>query len=157
MTSYTEALDKELNSWLGTPYVPGQAMRGPRGGVDCRYFVCCVMDNLYNLKPRPPLPVRVAKDTGMHNIAKAVAALDAVRGRWPSQDIPLDRPLLPGDVVAVRAGGLMAPSHALIVGGDGKKFWHSMYGAGVCYTNRSGLGGTIVGVYRPLEVNRWLL
>lgn len=37
-----EAVLKEAQSWLGTPFRDCARVKGPRGGVDCGQFLCCV-------------------------------------------------------------------------------------------------------------------
>lgn len=44
MTDQTqrEAVLREAQSWLGTPFRDCARIKGPRGGVDCGQFLCCV-------------------------------------------------------------------------------------------------------------------
>lgn len=42
ITVQREAVLKEAASWLGTPFRDCARVKGPRGGVDCGQFLCCV-------------------------------------------------------------------------------------------------------------------
>lgn len=123
-------------------------------GVDCRYFVVGVLDNLYGT--HPPLPERLPSDTGFHDREKAYRVLNQLAGRWPSRILAQDESLQGADIIVVRYGGLSSPSHALIVGGDGKKIWHSASGIGVNVTSLQGIVGKIVRTFRPMETHQWL-
>jgi len=52
-----EAVIKELNTWIGTPYNPNQMVKGRQGGVDCAMLLVGVYGNVGLLPegfdPRP--------------------------------------------------------------------------------------------------------
>lgn len=146
----TDRAKEVLESWRGTPYMPGQQCKG--GGVDCVRFVCGVLDEFRGDVPQgvESLP----QDICLHNKAGAIAGMKRIMERY-SPVISIDRIIEPLDVVVVGpANG--GPGHALIAGYQPNTLWHSI-GRGVQVT---GLGlnqrlSRLFKIYRMAERDRW--
>ncbi len=149
-TNWQNRLETVLRSWEGTPWAAGQCC--PGRGVDCRYFVCGVLDELYQI--RSPLPPRKPLDTAIHNRDGAVTALRQLIDRYPSETIPVDSAFEPGDVLIVRPplAHDQTLKHAIIIGPGGRA-WHAGRG-GVSYIAIA--GWAVTHAFRPLEKQRWI-
>jgi hypothetical protein len=127
-----------LESWLGTRYMPGQLMKGV--GVDCRYFLVGVMDEMYRIPADLPLPPRLDPWIAHHDRDAAVRATRAVMSRWPCSVMRgwTHDDLEPGDVVLIRRSTrtlLADPGHVMLVGVRPRELWHSDGTSdGVCRT-----------------------
>lgn len=147
-------LERILDSWEGTAYVPGQQMKG--AGVDCVRFVCAVLDELYGFK-RVPLP-ELPADLALHQRNTAIAAMRYIIGLYEPNVSVEDGRLEPGDilVVAQKGGG---PGHAMIVGARKNELWHSnsrrVQMTGIGFLGEEGHGYKLYGVYRLLDRERW--
>lgn len=147
-------LQRILEAWEGTPYVPGQQMKG--AGVDCVRFVCAVLDELYGFSRSKieDLP----GDIALHSRGTAVAAMKLIMSIYePNMSID-DGSLEPGDilVVAPPAGG---PGHAMIVGGRENELWHStqhrVQMTGIGFITAAYHGWRLFGAYRACDRERW--
>lgn len=149
-------LGEVLGSWLGTPYSPGNQVKGPQGGVDCVRFVCAVLDELYGTK-RIPIP-ELPNDVAMHSRDTAFAAMRfLLRAYEPHREV-VDGILEPGDVlvVAMPGGG---PGHAMIAGPDLNTLWHAtgreVQRAGIGFLWAGYSDWKLSAVYRVLDRERW--
>lgn len=149
-----EKLQKILDSWEGTPYMPGQQMKG--AGVDCVRFVCAVLDELYGFS-RVAIP-ELPGDIALHARDTAVAAMRYIMKLYEPNEPVLDGVLEPGDilVVAPPKGG---PGHAMIAGGRENELWHSMdrrvQRTGIGFLTDKYHGWQFYGAYRALDRERW--
>lgn len=148
-------LERILDSWEGTPYVPGQQMKG--AGVDCVRFVCAVLDELYGFA-RVPLP-ELPGDISLHARETAIAAMRFIMKIYEPNEQVMDGHLEPGDILVVAPpnGG---PGHAMIVGARENEVWHStdrrvqMTGIG---TLDNGMNGwRFYAAYRATDRERWV-
>ena len=144
-----------LDSWEGTPYAPGQQMKG--AGVDCVRFVCGVLDECYGSKriPVPELP----GDIALHQRGTAIAAMRFIMELYKPNAAVTDEVLEPGDIVVVGpAGG--GPGHAMIVGARTNELWHStdrrVQMTGLGFLQQHSHGYSLFGVYRALDRERWV-
>lgn len=141
-------LDAILNSWLGTPYVRGQCLRGV--AVDCAHFVAAVLDELYAIPPDGGL---LPTDPGLAREGVA-GAIRAMMKRWPHEDVDPHQ-LEPGDLLFVRAGGL-GGGHVLIAGPRKAELWHADSGGfGVCRTGAGAFVPDAIRAFRPKDKHRW--
>ncbi len=148
-------LQRILESWEGTPYFPGQQMKG--AGVDCVRFVCAVLDELYGYKrvEIPDLP----GDIAMHARDTAIAAMRYVMKLYEPNVPVLDGILEPGDILVVAPpnGG---PGHAMIVGAQQNELWHStdrrVQMTGIGFLQEKTHGWKLYGAYRALDRERWV-
>lgn len=142
-------VDAELESWVGTPFVAGQRLKGV--GVDCVRFVAAVLDEMFR-ETRIPLD-RLPQDLSMHNPAGARAALRLFKKAYaPTVDIA-DNVVEVGDVIIV---GVRGPAHAIFCGS--KQSY--LYEAGSRRVIRTGLSTLrhpvrVFATIRPVEKHRW--
>jgi cell wall-associated NlpC family hydrolase len=152
-TEARAALDAALRSWDGTPYLPGQQAKGPKGGVDCVRFVAAVLDELYGkVTPIETLP----QDAALHARATAVLAMKRIITLYRPNERVADDTIEPGDVlVTSQPGG--GPGHALIAGPRRWTLWESTLD-GVHFTGWGGIvaaGYRLEAVYRPQLKASW--
>lgn len=146
-----ERLEQVLQSWRGTPWLEGQRCKGERGGVDCRYFVAGVLDELYGVDHARALP-RVANDIGVNDARAGARAVEAMMALYPHT---INRSGLaePGDILIARRG--MGPGHALIVGPRPNVAWHAMRGIGVTTIGPGRLSNLVMRIYRMSRKESW--
>ena len=143
-------LNQILQSWKGTPWGAGQCCRGK--GVDCRYFVMGVLDELYGITD--PLPPRLSQDTSKNNRTLAIAAVTQISKRYPCTMNSGDE-LEPGDVIIARSPDAAAETlqHALIIGvGEPVPIWNASSG-GVGYTSLS--NWIVTASFKTLNKETW--
>lgn len=138
-----------LESWAGTPYLPGCSARGRSGGVDCVRFVVGVLDELYGV--RTPVE-RLPPSTSLHNRAAAMRAMRVMVQAWPCEVIDPGEPPMTTDVIILRHGA--GPGHVAILSPVPNVVWHSTYPSGVV---KAGLGslGHVEAIFRLAELSRW--
>lgn len=130
-----------IQSWEGTPYVPGQQCKGV--AVDCVRFVSGVLDKIMGKTVKLP---RLPQDASFHNPELTKKWLRIFLKHYPSTVVK-NGIVEPGDVIIMgpRNGG---PGHAAIIGAKG--YWH-------CGTYGVCMGGLSVsgdGVYNFRQVRR---
>lgn len=115
MTRY----ERVLESWLGTPYMPGQARKG--AGVDCIGFVFAVLDEMLGVKTKF---IRMPADACVHAPHLTEQHAETLRACYATDEVEVSN-IRPGDVVVSgpEKGG---PGHVLIVGTDGF-LWHATH------------------------------
>lgn len=140
--------------WAGTPYVPGNRVRG--NGSDCAQLVPAFLDFMYRTGRQTPIP-RMSQDTGTHNARAAWGTVKAVRQSFPSH-VVRDATIEPGDIIITRAThdftGPENPGHAMIAMPSPGTAIHAMPLSGVCITSVAVTRG-ILRVYRLEEKFRW--
>jgi cell wall-associated NlpC family hydrolase len=151
---WQQHLQAVLESWAGTPWVAGQQLRGPHGGVDCVRFVVAVLDELHRMT-RPAIR-RLPQDASVHDRLGMMAAARAIRQRYPHAVIAAGAGAIePGDVVVMQAGAAGGPGHVAIAGpGGARELWHATSGAGVVCTSAAA-SANIVWIWRPLGKEAW--
>lgn len=109
-----------LESWRGTPYMPGQCCKGV--GVDCVRFVVAVLDELAGVKTDIKT---IAPDAAVHSADVAQEAFERLIDRFDCSEIT-DGFVEPGDVLATGPleGG---PGHAVIVGSQRRMCWDAVH------------------------------
>lgn len=112
-------MERILWQWEGTPYVPGQCLRGV--GAFCTAFLCAVLDELYGRTPATPLP-EIPDDASMHSPETARAGLRWFLRHYPNHVQIFDGIVQPGDVLVTgpKGGG---PGHAILVGPRENTMW----------------------------------
>jgi cell wall-associated NlpC family hydrolase len=151
MMTWQERLDSVLRSWIGTPWRAGQCMKGAAGGVDCRYFVIGVMDELYGITA--PLPARLPQDTSSNNPPLAASSIREIVERYGGRFLKPDEILEPGDGLIVREPGTHAEKlqHGMICGLR-NEVWNCSFPR-VGYTSMA--GWQIVRRFRPPNKESW--
>lgn len=144
-------LDAVQKSWLGTPYMEGQSVKG--AGVDCIRLVTSILDELYGLTGTSELPV-TPRDLGQHSDGWLRLA------KYALQTYPLEQEshntIQPGDVILTRGSKNSKPdsvSHIAMAGRSGSVIHATSPRVGM--TAIAGLP-PIERVYRPLQVERWI-
>lgn len=134
--------------------MPGNCVLGL--GVDCRYFVMGVLDELYNV--RDPMPARLPPETATFNLPLAMDSVHQIADRYPCI-IRRKGDVEPGDVIVSRRLGektvLSTPAHVMVYTGGGV-CWHATKQAGGVIA--TGLGAWIDGrvrIYRPQSTDGW--
>lgn len=143
------ALGRVLVSWQGTPYRPGQAMRGR--GVDCVHFIDEVLLELAGRPPVEPLP-RLPAAMSLHDRRGATRAVHSMARRHTIDVLRGARPTA-GDVLIYKRGA--APGHVLIVGPDERTAWHADEEVGVCFTSVVTVMKSVMRAYRPRYKEAW--
>lgn len=150
----TKKIDVICNSWVNTPYMPGQRCKNV--GVDCVQFICGVLDELNNRPCGSTEISRLSQDTGandhdgMHGaiIAKQIMKLN------PAKRLDVFC-LQPGDLVVCKLGRYGGGGHTMIVSGQKNVLYHA------CNVERKvtkrGFGSIKNGLhaYRFLNRNNW--
>lgn len=161
MMTWQEHLQTVLSRWKGTPYAAGQHCVG--AGVDCRYFVVMVLDELFGITS--PLPRRRNTFTGVFDLDGALDAMREIVARYPNEQVELPPadfqmppafPGQPGDIVLARnkfEPGVH-PAHLGIVGLRQGEVWHASV-SGVYPTSIGALGSSIERLWRPLNKESW--
>lgn len=148
-------LDRVLSSWVGTPYMHGQRVKGQ--GVDCAQLTFAVMDELLR-RPLPTLCPRMTADAANLSARAAFATILAGRRAFESE-IVRDGTVKPGDIILTRAtggdSGPRRPGHAAIAAVRPGTCLHAVRGVGACFTSIDALPG-VLRVVRPLEKHRWV-
>lgn len=143
-------LDSVQRSWLNTPYMEGQSVKG--AGVDCIRLVTSILDELYGLDGTKDLPI-TARDIGHHSgawrtLAKFALETYPLESEWHGT-------IQPGDVILTRGESNAKPdsvSHIAMAGRSGAVIHATP--PRVSMTAIAGLP-PIERVYRPLNVERW--
>jgi len=148
-------LQQSLERWRGTPWVAGQQLRGPRGGVDCVRFVVGVLDELFRLD-LPNIP-RLPQDMSLHDREGAMRVARAIEERYPHTLIESVFEIEPGDVIVLRTGAGAGPGHVLIAGSNPKQLWHASERVGVTTTSLAMFGPRfqVVRIWRPEGKDKW--
>lgn len=142
-------LQLELDSWVGTPYMIGQQVKGV--GVDCARFVGAILDFMGGT--RTPLEL-IPPDACFHDPALATRALDKFRHLFRPMSIVRGWAVQPGDVMVTGpVGG--GPGHGIVVGcAPG-----TLYEAGSFSVQKTGFAipssRRVFGVYRKADRLRW--
>lgn len=137
-----------LVEWDRTPYMAGQCVPGLKGGTDCLRFSDAILQRFYGLNLEP-LP-REAQDAALHNpeVVKKIARLVIERfdfvtireERFQPGDWLCVRPKVPGEKLTLEQMVEIRPHHCIVVGPDGRRCWHAVPKANVCWT---GIGGVL--------------
>ena len=125
-----DALGRELESWLGTPWRHRGSVKGL--GVDCIHFVALVMHNLGYFDLSKVVVPDYPPDWHLHNTRELLR--ETLRKHWITEDVPLHK-LRTGDVILCNFG--RAASHAGIFYDF---FWHCPTMGEVC---KSSLGDAV--------------
>lgn len=144
-------MDEVHRSWLGTPYMAGQSVRG--AGVDCLRLMTSIMDELFSVQNTSHLP-KVPHDIGLHDQKTAMRVFRYLLESYPSEVVQ-NGTAQPGDVVVTRGERNGVPNsgnHLAMIGRNGRVI-HAVKPR-VCFTSLSGLP-PIEHIYRPLETHRW--
>jgi cell wall-associated NlpC family hydrolase len=144
------ALDRVLRSWLGTPWRAGQCGRGQ--GVDCRYFIVAVLDELCRIEtPRPP---RLPQDSGVNGHDRAWQAIRELAERYQCRTLAAGEAPEPGDVLILRRASQHADAlqHGMIFGPRGE-VWHAGL-RGVMFTALAGWNIRLG--FRPAGKDQWI-
>lgn len=156
-------LQCSIDSWYGTPYLPGNQTKGKQGGVDCVRFIDAVLSEaLLPDQELSPLP-RWGGDAAFHDPEKVkeMAALLSRRFDMRYQKLVKYRPCM-GDVIAVRMRRGSPPRcenlealgrHLLIVGTTPMTCYHAVPSLGVVEVGIGGLESSylVTGVYRRVR------
>jgi len=142
-----------LESWRGTPYMPGQAVK--KVGVDCVRFVVAVLNELSGQS----IDVRtIAVDAAVHAPEIAQAAFERLVEQFDCIEVPAVNGAAvcePGDVLATgpEKGG---PGHAVIVGSERRMCWDAMHPKvrTISLGLRAIVGQRVFAVYRMRD-RRW--
>lgn len=151
---WVSKLEDELERWLGTPYLHGQAVRGV--ATDCIRFPCAVLSRMYGIA-MPDLP-RFPRDAAIHNKRAVVLIMRAIRRAFPLTVGGGDCQTAPGDLLVLAAPG-RGPRHLAIVGRE--YVYHSHQGNGVIRSCPQVVYGTtearwhLFRIYRPLRPDLW--
>jgi cell wall-associated NlpC family hydrolase len=151
-------LERVLEEWRWTPYSGGNAVKGE--GVDCRYLLVRVLDELYGM-PERALPDRLHPHTATHDRRGAYISVGELVRRYPCRAIrhPALDDLEPGDVVVTRRHGEQTPrahpAHCLIVGPRRGELWHADSHVGVCTTSWGVWERDVIRGWRMLEKETW--
>jgi len=156
MSVTLEAYQAELETWVGTPYVPGQQKKG--SGIDCIRFVFSMLDWLYEFENPTKCP-RLPSQVGMNNKPLAMTGLKAAFKAYkpevlwnninPTRLMP-EYPE-PGDVMIIRRGD-NSPAHSLIAGTRRNILWHCDYARGM--DGNGGVMETSYGFAQQLGIMR---
>lgn len=142
-------LGEVLDSWLSTPYMPGQSCKGV--GVDCVRFALAVLDELAGTKT----DVRtIAPDAAVHAPGVAAAAFDRLVDRFNCAEIRTGV-VQPGDILATGpVGG--GPGHAVIVGVTRAVAWDAVHPKvrKISLGLRALVGQRVFAVYR-MDNRKW--
>lgn len=114
---------EELKGWLATPYHHQAFVKGPKGGVDCAFFLICVYNKAGLIPWIDPRPY--TRDWHMHRDAERYLG-------WVKRFCGQVESPLPGDLVVFQYGRTF--SHAGIVI-DWPLMMHSYVGIGVTYAD----------------------
>jgi len=140
----TRRIEEVCYSWEHTPYMPGQQMRGSKGGVDCVRFVCAVLDELNGVTHDIP---REVQDRSLHDPEGAKKVVKMVRCFYPDHaTLPEgERQVEPGDVIITghAEGG---PGHAILVGASENTLWQAFRNA----VRMGGIG--LISYYQQINV-----
>jgi hypothetical protein len=101
-----------LESWVGTPYMDGQNVKGV--GCDCVRFVTGAIDELFGreLIPIPKLP----SDACLHDREASMRVMRIILEKYqPLEDVLEEGTLEPGDII-VNGPPTGGPGHAMFAG-----------------------------------------
>lgn len=146
----TAKLSRVLDSWLGTPYMAGNAAKG--AGVDCIRFVCSALDEMYGFQ-REKFE-RLPLDIALHRPATARAALRRILTIYEPHERVDDGSLEPGDIVVVSPSDSAGPSHAKIAGTSRNVLYHAT-ADGIVKCGIVERTGSPFAVYRLRDRERW--
>ncbi len=133
-----------LESWVGTPYMEGQGVRGV--ATDCVRAVAGVLNDLFGYV-RAPLE-RLPQDVALHAPDTARAALRRFLAIYqPHRRLERGEPVEAGDVLVA---GYNGPGHALIAGASQWSLYHATEFAGFHRAGRSAFAPAADG--RPLQL-----
>lgn len=126
-------IEAELESWIGTPYQPGQRCKGPTGGVDCVNYGLGFLDAM--LREKRVLTSQVPGDWSVHQPELTEAALRRLLAAYPHYRLTSGK-VEPADLVVTgpKRGGA---GHLMIVGVRPGTLYHANIGVGV---QRTGAG-----------------
>ena len=140
------ALQQEIVRWLGTPFVPNSAERGPRGGVSCQKLVAEIYFAIgfCHRLPIPDVPMAHARANRDSLVEKFMAL------RPEFERMPAFAKVLPGDLLGFRIGKTI---HHLGVAIEKSQFVHAVEGLGVVTSQLSDPTwfGRLAAIWRPLN------
>ena len=145
------ALGAAIESWVGTPWMAGQCMRGV--GVDCVRFVDAVLCQVRGVTIEPAQ--RFPQNMPLADREGAMAAAHIMLRRHPNRKRIDGEPIEPGDVLICRRGAMDSPGHVLIAGVDARTAWHAVAGAGVCMTSIAAHHQHVLWSVRPTDRASW--
>lgn len=126
MSDRDEKIIKETESWLGTPWMHGQALKGV--GADCVRFIVAVAKNL-DWIPQNYLPPPYNQDWALHN---EISILEQELQKFGHKVEP---PYIVGDIITFIYG--KCASHAGIYVGDNQMIhsyrWHGVAKAAIAH------------------------
>jgi len=143
----TAALDCAARSWLGTPFCPNSAVRGPQGGVSCQKLVAEIYFAAGFIEPLP-IP-DAAMSHARSNILSLLESFMATRPEF-ERLAPYPDKILAGDLVGFRIGRTV--HHCAVALGSGQ-FIHAVETLGVCISHFSDPTwfGRLGALWRPIN------
>ena len=148
------ALDRVLRSWLGTPYIIGQRLRGV--GADCVQLVVGILDQLER-RVVPSIVPRLPWNCAIHSVRAAFSTVRAIRTAFPSF-VVRDDVVEPGDILIPRPTtnnrSAPRPGHVLIVSPRKNIALHTTCETAACWTSIHNL--EILRTYRPRNKHLWM-
>lgn len=150
-----QAIQHTIESWIGTPYMPGQRMRGV--GADCMQQVAGILDDLFQAVTPTEVP-RLAQDSAIHSTRAAWPVIKALRDAHHGSMIVRYPVIEPGDVIVTRAmaleGSPRRQAHLLFAGVQPFTAIHALPGVGSHITTLEVTNG-ILRIYRPRRKDLW--
>lgn len=142
-----DRLTEVLESWKGTPYLAGHAIKGQ--GADCIQFVNGVLNELYGrdvVLPRLPATAAYHSESAANPVLKALM-----------KGFPYDRvdEVEPGDIIVSQSAAVRTlPHHVLIASANPLVYFHCFDGVGVCST--PGVTWITHCIFRTREKHLWV-
>lgn len=143
-----QRFEQFIEQWEGTPYLSGQCMAGPAGGVDCLRYVDQGLQAIKGVS-LVPLP-REAQDAAFHDRRVVVFIGLLMMKRHGLKTIGIRPPFKVADILCVRTKtptplkpenrAEKNPHHIMLVGPGGIRVWHAGPSQQVSWM---GLGGVV--------------